>query len=412
VIRNPMAYAVRPHSLLLLSSLLLFCGRVYSQRSDSLSERRAKTEEYKPLKLDAADEIQNQRVEGKDVLRGTGHVRFSQDTITATCDQSAFFRDIQMAILIGHVVMNDRHRTIYCDKAKYFAKQKKAVCRDNVVFVDRATTLVSDSLVYFQNIEQLVAQGRVVIFDSTESATIYGQEAFYDVNRKYAAVKGHPFMIQFDSTHYKGENVARLSRGMESHARLDSLGKPMRYKADEQLSVRGLFVESFTDSHKVIIKDSVLFTREKLITTSSHAVYHTKKEVLEIEGSPVATYEKSQMVGDSMVVKFHEREIRSIDIKGNAVASSDADSSGNKTNRLRAKEIVMNIRDKKLNTMEARGNAYNLYFLENKEGVNEISGPGIILYFNDKGRLNNFKVLGGTEGTYYPEKFENQAGKK
>ncbi len=405
--RNPY----RTRLAVSLASLLFFALAGYSQKADSLSERKAGTEEYRPLKLDAADEIENQRLEGKDVLRATGHVKFSQDTITATCDQSAFFKDLQMAILIGHVVLYDRHRTIFCEKAKYFAKQRKAVCQDNVIFVDGAMTLVADSLVYFQNIEQLIAQGHMVIFDSTESVTIYGHEGFYDVKKKYATAKGRPYMIQFDSTHFKGQNIARLSRGLESRPKLDSLGKPARYGADEQLTVKGLFVESFIDSHKVRIQDSVFLTREKLVTTSRRALYHTKKEVLEIEGDPVATYEKNKMIGDSMAVQFREKEIKTIYVNGNAAASSQADSGRIKTNTLRAKEIIIHIKDKKLSTMEAHGNAYNLYFLESHEGVNEISGPNMILFFDSKGKLKNFKVLGGTEGTYFPEKFESQAGK-
>ncbi|HNI12214.1 MAG TPA: hypothetical protein PLL93_13815, partial [bacterium] len=47
-------------------------------------------EDYKPLKLDEADEIENQRIDGKDVMKARGDVRFSHDTLTATCDQAAF----------------------------------------------------------------------------------------------------------------------------------------------------------------------------------------------------------------------------------------------------------------------------------------------------------------------------------
>ena len=73
--------------------------------------------------------------------------------------------------------------------------------------------------------------------------------------------------------------------------------------------------------------------------------------------------------------------------------------------------MTMYIDDNKVRMLEAKGNAYNLYYLENKEGANEISGPKINLYFNEEGKLARFKVEGGTEGTYFPEKFEEKAGK-
>lgn len=379
-----------------------------SAQQDSLEQKQS---EYKPLRLDAADEIENQRIDGKDILKAKGHVKFSQDTLTATCDQAAFFRDLQMAILIGEVVLNDLHRTVFCEKARYYAKERKSVCQGNVLFIDRSTTLVADSLVYFQDIGQLYAFGNVAVFDSLESVTIYGENSFYDVRKKYANVKGHPYMIQYDSTKFKGQNTARLSRGLASKPLLDSLGVATRYRSEDQLTAQGLFVESFIDKHKVIVKDSVSFVREKLHTASQKATFFTKKETLILEEKPAATYEKNLMTGDTMQVHFNNKAIRTIYVKGNGEASSEADSSGKKTHRLRAKEMTMYIDDNKIRMLEARGNAYNIYYLENKAGVNEISGPKIILFFDANGKLERFKVIGGTEGTYYPEKFENKAGK-
>lgn len=379
-----------------------------AQNLDSLNTIRMKHQAYAPLRLESADELENQRVDNKDVMRATGNVRFSQDTITATCDEAAFFKELQTAILIGHVVLNDRHRTIFCEKARYYAKTKKAVCEGNVIFVDSSTTLVADSLVYYQNIEQLIAQGSVVIFDSLESVTIYGDKGFYDVRKKYAYATGHPHMIQYDSTKYQGQNIARMSRGLPSKPALDAAGKPKMYRGDEQLTVRGLFVQSFMDSHKVVVKDSVILIREKLVTTSDLAVYQTKKEILELDSNPQAHYDLSDVRGDSITVQFDQREIKTIHIRGNAVATSMADSVAKKANRLTAKTISMNIVNKKLSLMFAEGNAYNLYYLETKEGVNEISGPSMVLFFDDHSKLKKFRVQGGTEGTYYPNQYENR----
>lgn len=394
-----------------LSVTVLFIGAGLMKLQAQNDSLQVGQEEYKPLRLDAADEIENQRLEGKDILKAKGHVRFSQDTLTATCDQAAFFRDMQMAILIGNVILTDRHRIIFCEKARYYAKQRKSVCQGNVIFIDKSTTLVADSLVYFQNVEQLNAQGKVVVFDSLESVTIYGEECFYDVRKKYANVKGHPYMIQFDSTVYKGQNTARMSRGLSSNPLLDSLGKPIRNKPLDHLTAKSLFVESFIDKNKIILNDSVSFVREKLHTVSQKATFLTKKENLMLEIEPRATYERNIMTGDTMQVQFRDKHIRTIYVKGHSEASSEADVHKKKMHRLRAKEMTMYIDDNKVRMLEAKGNAYNLYYLENKEGVNEISGPRINLFFNEEGRLARFKVEGGTEGTYFPEKFEEKAGK-
>ncbi|MCB0832850.1 MAG: hypothetical protein KDC45_05260 [Bacteroidetes bacterium] len=361
--------------------------------------------DYKPLKLEKADEVENQRVDGRDVLKAIGHVQFSHDTLSAWCDQSAFFRDLQMALLLDHVVFNDRHRTIFCEKARYYAKVRKAVCQGNVIFVDQGTTLVADSLVYMQNTEQIFAQGSVVIFDSLESVAIYGEYGFYDVHRKYASVKGNPRLVQYDSNYAIGQNVALRSRGMESKALLNRYGLPDRYSPSDQLTASGRFVESFLDSNLVWIKDSVAITREKLVSRAEKARFNTKTELLEMFTKPTADYETNHMVGDHMRVQFNNKEISTIFVKGNATATSMVGSDSSRINRLTSKEMKMTIRNRVVDELEAEGNAYNRYFMENQEGANEISGPSMILYFNKDGKLSTFKVIGGTQGTYFPESY-------
>lgn len=359
--------------------------------------------EYRPLRLESADEIENQRIDGQDVMRGRGNVRFSQDTLTASGDQAAFFRDLQLAILVGRVVLNDRHRTIFSEKARYYARDKRAVCEGRVLFIDEDLTLAADSLVYYQSIEQLMAVGHVVVFDSSEAMTMHGDEGFYDVRRKYARVTGNPRIVQYDSTSYKGQNTARLSRGYETRRIRDSVGLPIRYSASDQLTIRGKMVESYTDSSQIYVRDSVMFTREKLETRSGLAVFHTKKELLRLEQNPTSNYDHSTMSGEKMFVQFRDKEIDSMWVQGNATATSPADTVSGRMNRLTGREITLFVEDRELTRMVAVGNAYNLYYLEGEEGVNEISGPRMILFFAEQGRLKNFRVEGGAEGTYYPQ---------
>ncbi len=388
---------------ILLSGLFF---TLYSQNLDSLSRIKAAKEKYRPLRLESADEVEQLRIDGHDVMKAAGSVRFSQDTLSAQSDQAAFFRERQIALLIGRVVLHDGHRWIFSEKARYYSRQKKAVCEGNVLFVDGRTTLTADSLVYYQNIEQLYAQGNVVIYDSIESAASYGNEGFYDVKSKYSHAKGNPYLIQYDSTLYQGQNIARLKRNLPSPPKKDSLGNPLKHKAEDQITIRGQFVESYIDSHLVIVRDSVIFIRDKLTATSGKAVYQTKDELLTMTVNPEADYDKSDVKGDIITVQFVKREIEKMTVTGNAVATSLADSASGKRNRLNAKSIVMNIEERKMKTMAAEGNAYNRYYLENGDGVNEISGPKITLFFNDDSKLHNFIVTGGTEGAYFPKQFE------
>ncbi len=372
------------------------------QNADSLNRVLLARQAPSPLRLEHADELENQRLDNRDILRATGHVEFSQDTLQAWCKESAFFRDAQIAVMVGSVKLYDQHRTIFCEKARYYAKLKKAVCEGNVLFFDSSLTLVADSLVYYQNLEQMFAQGRVAAFDSVESIAMYGPEVFYDIRKKYVRSTGHPVLIQFDSTLLKGENAARKSRGWPTFPDIDSLGHRHLYDADDQVRMTALIMESFLDSNKVVGKDSVTFCREKLMTTSGLATFDTDDESLDLQQSPRAQYDVSEATGDEMIARFHKHEITSLTVRGQAEGYSTADSVKDKKHRLSARTIVMEIRNKELHLMKAEGNALSVYYLENDEGVNEMSGPVITMFFSDR-KLKRFRVEGGTEGTYYPE---------
>ncbi len=386
--------------------VLIAAGPVFAQQhADSLNRARLADKTPAPLRLEHADELENQRVDNRDILRAIGHVEFSQDTLRAWCDESAFFRDAQIAVMIGRVKLYDLHRTIFCDKARYYAKQKKAVCEGNVLFIDSSLSLVADSLVYYQDLERMYAQGNVVAYDSVESVALYGREVFYDIRREYVLSKGHPHVIQFDSTHFKGENAARKSRGWATFPVADSTGRFRRHDADDQVSMTALTMESHLDSNQVVGNDSVVFTREKLTATAGHAVFDTDDERLTLRDFPRARYDVSEATGDTMVAQFLKREIASLSVRGHAEGYSVADSVQDKKHRLSARTIVMDIREKELHLMKADGNALSVYYLENDEGKNEMSGPTIVMFFND-GKLKRFRVEGGAEGTYYPESFQ------
>lgn len=377
------------------------------QQADSLNRARLADKTPPPLRLEHADELENQRVDNRDILRATGHVEFSQDTLRAWCNESAFFRDAQIAVMIGSVKLYDRHRTIFCDKARYYAKLKKAVCEGNVLFIDSSLTLVADSLVYYQDLEQMYAQGNVAAFDSIESVAMYGREVFYDLRRDYVLSKGHPRVIQFDSTLFKGENAARKSRGWPTFPHIDSLGARRRHPADDHVSMTALVMESFLDSNQVLGKDSVVFTREKLTATAGRAIFDTDDERLMLYQSPRARYDISEATGDTMIARFSNREIASLSVRGHAEGFSVADSAQEKKHRLSARTIVMDIREKELHLMRADGNAMSVYYLENDEGVNEMSGPMIVMFFADR-KLKRFRIEGGAEGTYFPEHLRSE----
>ena len=365
---------------------------------------------YKPLKLESADILSHKNVRGRSIMQAFGNVHFTQDTIAAFCDQASFLRDVQVAIMLGNVRFSDGHRTILCKKARYYAKLKKAVCEDQVIFRDGSTTIASDSLVYFQNTEEMTARGNVVAFDSVESVTTYSPFIYYRVQNKYLKSWDRPNLIQYDSTYYKGQNIALLSRNYPSEPITDSLGNKMKFLPSQQITVRANLAEAYLDSNKIILTDSIDFRQDQLVARAHAGYYLTSDELLFMTRSPRTEYAESSLEGDSIVVQFREFDVQTIEVHGSAVGSSVFDLTESKFNSLKAKFIKLIASEDHISQMIAIGNAHNIYFLENKEGANEMTGPTIKLFFNKDNTLRSFQVEGGTEGVYYPEKLRSKLG--
>ncbi len=379
---------------------LVIAVAAVAQDADSLNRIAAARKIASPLRLDHADELENQRIQDRDVMKAYGHVEFSQDTLRGSCDEAAFFRDAQLAVMIGRVRLWDPRRTIYCGKARYYARLKKAVCEERVIYVDSTVTLVADSLVYYQNLEHAYAFGSVVAFDSAESATLRSERLFYDVRKQFVSASDRPVLIQHDSTKFVGENTAALSRGWPTFPVIDSLGRKTYPDPNDQVTMTARTMESWLDSSRVTGRDSVRFHREKLLATGERAEFNSDRETLRLWESPRATYDHSRATGQEMKVQFRDRDMSSITIDGDAKGYSAADSS--RDHRIEAKTIVMDIREKEVHLMRATGNALSVYYLENGEGKNELTGPSIVLFFRDK-KLSRFRVEGGAEGTYFPQ---------
>lgn len=390
---------------------------------------------YKPLKLDRADLLENAKIQGQDVLKATGNVRFSQDTVVVHCDRAVYFKDKDVAIIRGHVRIRDGRRILVCKQATYYAKLKKAICRDDVVIFDTPTTLVADSVTYFQKTKIAHANSNVVVFDSLESATLYSDEVFYDYERQYSKATGRPYLIQNDTTIAPSVNVALLSRGL---VKLPTDSGGARHRPEDQIFIKGQIIESFIDSAKVYVRDSVQIVRNRSVITSKLAEYYTRSErltatdsvkivrdaltvkadtviyriqdaELQLNGKPVGWFKDSKVSGNVMLVELDGNDVRTITVRGNAVSTTRVDTIANdpRLNRLKARELVMHVAENKLHQVDAAGNAYNVYYLENGDGVNEITGPFMTLYFTD-GKLKQFLVSGGSEGTYFPARLENR----
>jgi hypothetical protein len=132
------------------------------------------------------------------------------------------------------------------------------------------------------------------------------------------------------------------------------------------------------------------------------------EEIAYLNINPHAIQDNSEMFGREMQLVMKNLELEKIMVEGSARAISVEDSALEKENRLEGREIIMFIANQELKELWAISNAKSLYNLkEDNEyrGVNAASADTIKAYFA-KNELDSIRVIGGSQGVYYPEDYK------
>lgn len=119
--------------------------------------------------------------------------------------------------------------------------------------------------------------------------------------------------------------------------------------------------------------------------------------------SPVTWFERSQVWGDSIRVRTHDRTIDTVFVRGSAFAAQQ-DTTIDKIQQLKGRRITAFFRRDSLRRILARPNAQAIRFLASEDGSlkggAKASGDRIVLHFRD-GTVKRTSVIGGVKSTYH-----------
>ncbi|MBI3787435.1 MAG: hypothetical protein HY276_04170 [Ignavibacteriales bacterium] len=309
-----------------------------------------------------------------------GHVKIVRDSVTLFSPEGVYFGDVQRAEMSKGVRLRRGRMVLTSKSGEYFAHDKRSYFTGDVHVVDSTSSTFSDALTYFENEEKAVAVGNVKVTNSDNNITVFGDSLIHFEKRRYTIVPKNPRMVQIDTS----------ATGV-----IDTL------------LVVGKLMEAYQDSsERFIAKDQVSLIRADFSGRCGVATFYTKRDLIILQQQPVIWHAENQVTGDSIVVTLRERQLRSVFVKGRAMAVSRADSlHAQRYDQLTGRELTMYFNGKKLERVEANRNATSLYYLFDKtepNGVNRSSGDRIVIEFED-GKTDRISVVGGVEGRYFPE---------
>lgn len=312
------------------------------------------------------------------ILKGAVHV--VRDTINMFCDSSYYFEKAKRLELFGSVKIINGKRTLQADKMIYFIDREVLECTGNVRGRGENDALNTQFAIYNLKEKELYANEDVYISDTENRVIIEGEKALLRENAGYFRVTHNAKFFQWDSA---GADTFKIT------------AKSLEY---------------FSDSlDYAFARDSVVLKQEKLVAHCDSLWYFKKDEKARLFGTPQVWYDNSEMTGKKIFVDFDSTEIKTINIFTKAHVKTVNDSAKNEFNALKGKHIEFFIQARKPQLIIARDNATSQYhFDENDEkGANLSSSDSIFVFFK-AGALDSIEIIGGAQGTYYPESYKGE----
>lgn len=311
------------------------------------------------------------------ILEGNVHAR--QDRLELFCDRATYDERDKIFTLKGNVHLYRSQDTLLAKEVRYFEQTKIALAEGNVKVYRPGQEMYSDFLEYHYDTDKVRATGNLYMHDRKNLVYITGKNGEYIPELKYSFVKEKAHFWRVDSS---------------TTDTLHIYSKKLEYL--------------FGDSRRALAKDSVKIIQKNLHATCDSAIYFLDDDIINLEVKPSAVQENSKIYGKRMQMFLENQELKLIRVSEEARAISIIDTALRKENRLEGQEIVMYISNRELTQLQAISNARSYYHLkegEENRGINAASADTITAFFL-KNEIDSIAVIGGAQGTYYPQDYK------
>ena len=384
--------------------------------TDARAQDAPARQDEAPVVLEHADSLVGMEMGGEPARQLVGNVRFTQGTMTLTCERAiqylrtnrVFFEGMVQARddsvrMVGHralyhgdtrtveafdrVLLEEGTTTLQARYGRYSSSERTAYFRDNVVLADTGMVLTSQALHYDRDKGFLSADTSVRIEDLRNRTVTTSAHFENDREKGYSLWTGDPRLV-------RPEAAAPGS-------------------APDTLFVSGTKMESFEDSagRRLVVTDSVRIFRGGLAGVAGLAVFHTASDSMALYRDPYLWYDEegrseNQVSGDSVFLSVRDGKPEKVRVIGGALAVTEADSAAaGRYNQLSGQEIILYFGDERLDRIDVMTTATSLYYLfeEGKpNGLNRASGNEVSIRFRD-GVVDTITLSENVEGKYVPE---------
>lgn len=334
-------------------------------------------ESKSPVILERARSLRSFDDEGVQRKELEGDVWITKDSLSVFCQKAIYYPDSGALIFQREVQFSQPGRTLYADEVIYNENTEEVLARGHVRVYQDSLRASAHRAVYSERFKNGYLYDDVRIVDDNRKITLTGQTGFFDHDHEFAYVTGSPLLTQRDSS------LALLTQ---------ILGDTIKY---------------FGDRKQAHALGNVIIERDSLMAYGTLLQFHQDSSYAELIGEPRAVQNTDNISGDTLRLYFKDEQLEHLEVLGNAVATSPADSiHTDLLNRMEGKQMSLWIADNALSRIQVEGNAIATYYIRDEgkpQGRNTTSGDRLLVFFADS-KISQIEVHGGTRGVYAPER--------
>ncbi|MBK6910603.1 MAG: hypothetical protein IPH10_06665 [bacterium] len=328
------------------------------------------------VELRRANSLRYAEENGQRVQELTGDVLIVKDSLNITCDQALYYPDSGQLIFRNNVQFQDGQRLLFANEVLYSDWTEELEARGDVRIYQDTITIYCDRALYRERLGSGYLYDRVRVRYEPRGVILNGGIGYFDHKQKSAWVARSPVLTREDSS---GVINTRI------------VGDTITYSEAER--------QATTIGHVKIVRDS-------LTAYGSLLEFFTDSLFAALTGDPLALSGADSIGGDSMRLYFHKEQLERVEVEGDAVATSPADSlPGSPRHVLTGQQMTLWIEQSILARALVEGTATATYYVRDRDdaqGLNVTSGDELTIGFDNR-RISRIRVEGGTQGKYTPE---------
>ncbi len=297
----------------------------------------------------------------------------------ANSNENTYSRGEFVSYLKGNVVFRYDDIRISADEATWWKSQGVVNFKNKVVVERKNQYMTCDRLNFTRRNNLLTASGKFFFQDSSQLATLTGNDAEYRADKRNFVLRGNPLLVRRDSSETDTLFIS---------------GKVMNY----------------TDSVKMAtVTDNVKIRKGRLLAVCKKADYFTKENSAQLRVKPEVFYDNHKVIGDSVDLLFGKESLKSARVIGNShgrYAESSAKAPMDTTiTHIWSDSLFLTVSDSgSLDSLYAYGKVLSRYFAkEDSASSNEASGKMMVLSFGENGKVDKAVIRGNARSVYHIE---------